>query len=109
MLPVISCARPACSPGLGPPPAALDEVDPSAGYESGFPSFFCSVTGSGRREPFPPARGGSHFPGRRPEHGQALGRTSRSPGRAGPAGPFDHLLKGEREEAVRVWYGNAEQ
>ena len=34
-------------------------------------------------------------------------------GPAGPglglAGPFDHLVKGEREEAIRVWYGNAEQ
>ena len=28
---------------------------------------------------------------------------------AGLAGLFDHLVKGEREEAVRVWYGNAEQ
>ena len=27
---------------------------------------------------------------------------------AGQAGPLDHLVKGEREEAVRVWYGNAE-
>ena len=34
-------------------------------------------------------------------------RTSRP--RVGPAGPLDHLVKGEREEAVRVWYGNAEQ
>ena len=34
-------------------------------------------------------------------------RTGRS--RAGPAEPPDHLFKGEREEAVRVWSRNAEQ
>ena len=45
-----------------------------------------------------------------------VGRDSQVPGpdwtcrpRIGAAGPFDHLVKGEREEAVRVWYGNAEQ
>ena len=38
---------------------------------------------------------------------QCLDQTSLS--QAGPAGQFDHLDEGEREDAVRVWYGNAEQ
>ena len=40
---------------------------------------------------------------------QVPGQDRRGRPLVGPAWLFDHLVKGEREEAVRVWYGNAEQ